>query len=119
MRLPWSQDEYEKKNVAELNEKELDRRLTKIIITPESKSEYEKRVNYETKAVVFGDGIIKGVSFHKTCNSNLKCWVSLEIKKQLVEAGIEAIVDANYSMAFQTTGIPCENYFGLPVARKK
>ena len=112
----WSDEEKKEKSVVDLTEEEIDERLKKVIITPESKSEYEKRVKYETR-IIEGGGRVKGVLIYKN-DEDFKFWISLEKKRKLVEEGIEAIVDANYTFS-NSKNYFHEAYFGLPVSRKK
>lgn len=105
----------EKKEKEEL-EKSYDAALERVIFTPESKSEYEKRVGYAVE-VIETEKRNKGILFHAELGEY--CLVGgFGLKKRLVEAGIEAIVETNYShtiIGFEYR----HRFYGLPVAKKE
>ncbi|MEK6899705.1 MAG: hypothetical protein AABX05_01140 [Nanoarchaeota archaeon] len=85
-----------------------------LIITPESIESYQRRMGY-TVEVIDTEEQNKGVIFEKNSNGyGLKG--SYELKKRLVKACIEAIVEANYSLA--NIDEHTESFYGLPVRRK-
>lgn len=101
-----------------ITKQQYDSFLAKVVITPENKEEYEKRVGYTVDVINTGNNNI-GVVFRSYADGNHTLANDLEknclkLKKNLIEAGIEAIIEANLAFdgyrAF---------FYGLPVARKK
>ena len=96
-------------------EKEYDRALSQVRFTPESKESYESRMGYSVEVIETGERN-RGVIFQENEPGEGFLIGSEELKKRLVEGGIEAIVETNFS---KTTGYASIFYYGLPVARKK
>lgn len=100
--------------------------LSRVIITPESLESYQRRMGYTVEVIDTGE-MNKGVTF--LFNKDLvhtDPHTSEQVKKRLVESGIEAVVEANYFMSSKTIvqegwgATEINSYiYGLPVARKK
>ncbi|GEM_PF-4461135 len=87
--------------------------LSKVIITPESQDQYERRVGYEVEQIDTGDKN-KGVIFSNAINrTSFTLHDSLKLEC-LAKGGIEALIQANLTKYGYTS-----YYYGLPVAKKK
>jgi|SRR3989344_1763213 len=100
--------------IRKTKEQSYDKFLAKVIITPETQEQYEKRVGHAVElidVVALTNNNI-GVIFSKS-SGLIKHYYDdpVRFKKHLVEAGIEAVVNANFTEGNQ--------FYGLPVARKK
>ena len=94
-------------------EKAYDTALEQVIITPESKDSYERRRGYSVEVIDTNDRN-KGIIFiNSTWHKSLSLDGDFKLKRHLVEARIEAIVEANYSRHEHF-----DYYYGLPVAKK-
>ena len=108
--------EYEEK-LREAQDKELDKELDKVVITPETKDEYEKRVGHKVKVIEIRGRQDVGVHFYKKYKEgSLTCLEPFDLRKGLVEKNIEAIVNCNYSMSRGPNDF-YDEYWGIPVAR--
>lgn len=84
-----------------------DEYLSKVIITPENQESYERRVGYVVE-VVDTKNQNKGVIIYDS-----DFYIDFELKRILVEGGVEAIVETNYSKPEYG-----QRFYGLPVRRK-
>ncbi|MEK6899706.1 MAG: hypothetical protein AABX05_01145, partial [Nanoarchaeota archaeon] len=100
-------------------EKNYDKFLSEIVITPESMEEYQRRVGYSVEMVDTGVQN-KGLTLYRntahfvTGTITTSYLLNLEfhqVKRRLVESGIEAIV--------KVQPIGNSGFYGLPVAKKK
>ncbi len=93
-------------------EKAYDAALNQIVITPERQENYERRMGYAVEVIDTGEQN-KGIILNSYPGS-LHLNGNFRLKKRIVEAGIEAIVDTSYSKTEFY-----DFFYGLPVARKK
>ena len=100
-----------------LSQTDVEKILDQVIITPESKEQYEKRIGYGVEVIEIPGEVNKGVIFEdpQFTPKRYYCRESLETKKRLAEAGIEAIVGANLSI----DSCRIKFYYGLPVRKKQ
>lgn len=97
-------------NEEKKEEQRLDGILRNVPITPESRTDYEKRVGYSVVPIDTG-GRDKGVFiFEDGGNFNS----SITVKKRLVDSGVEALVNAIYC---NRTGYASPRYYALPVRK--
>jgi len=98
-----------------MNEKELDKKLSKVVFWPGSINSYIDFVGYDVK-VIDTNKKNKGVLFGCTDDDPFKCLESPKLKDYLVKSGIEAIVECNFSQT--ANNLLCySNIYGLPVKR--
>lgn len=102
-------------------EKEKERKykeaVRRIIIWPESKSEYQIFKGYEVEVVDTGRED-KGVYIRAANRAEIS---NLELRNHLMYNGVEAIVNAQYWYAEvgKRVDFVGEGYYGLPVRKKK
>ena len=114
------QEEYREQKEWETKQKEINKKLEKVRLFPESKEEYEKFVGYKVEIIDTGNKNL-GVSFHQyTIEKVYQCDETFKRKKQLLDNGIEALVNCKKSY----DSISCFGggqytpvYYGLPVKK--
>ncbi len=97
---------------------EITEKFEAVVFFPGTKQEYEHFVGYEVE-IIDRAYRNKGVFFlKKDYAREYECEHSTDVKKHLVEQGIEAIINCHSSIAV-TQFDWYEEMYGLPVARKK
>jgi hypothetical protein len=99
-------------------EAELDAKLKSVRFFPGSKEEYELLCGY---SVVIIDTHLRdmGVLFGKVNNeSDYELYGSFDLKKMLIEQGIEAIINCNYSLGGNNL-VSYHRKYGLPITKAK
>ena len=105
----------ERKRV-EAEEARSDELLARVRFFPGPLAQYEALVGYEVRIIDTGDRDI-GVTFGAKGDKPWRCLVHPERKKKLVESGIEALVECNYSLGGNNL-LFYHRMYGLPVAKK-
>lgn len=108
----------EEKNKEKLFREEreyIENKLSKVRFFPGTQSEYELFVGYPVKIIGTENRNI-GVIFSKMKDSSWECNLNFKCKKTLVENGIEAIVNCNYSLGGNDL-VFYKLIYGLPVAK--
>lgn len=89
-----------------IEEENLDRELAKVRFFSGSLLEYESFVGYKVKIIDTGWRDI-GVMFRRIGKEGYECIEGFFRKKKLVEQGIEAVVNCNYSpFSYVIYGLP-------------
>lgn len=119
-RIEAEQEQQRALNVRKQQQEEYKKILLRVILTPETKEQYESRVGYAVEVIETGER-----------NKGVMVWARDDylpegrLWKRLAESGIEAIVQAVSSRYIETfvgrhTVQDYERfcYYGLPVAKK-
>ncbi len=117
MKLFKSKEEKTKEISRKIYEKEFDERLSKVRFFPGSVVEYETFVGYKVRIIDIGIRDI-GVLFGRT-NEDIEyeCYERFDRKKVLVEQGIEALVNCNYTLGGNNMRF-YHRLYGLPVRKE-
>lgn len=106
----------EEKKAREAEETRLNEQLARVRFFPGSQAEYEAHVGYQVRVIDTGRKNM-GVKFGATDEKDYECFGDFNLKKHLVEQGIEAIVNCNYSLGGNNF-VSYHRMYGLPVAKK-
>ena len=114
----FGKTEEEKKQ--DWEEKKIDKALSKVRFFPGTQEQYETLVGYEVK-VIDTNNRDYGVRFRLEYASGtwiFRCFDGLNRRRELVDAGIEAIINCNFSASDRYVGGYTFYRYGLPVRRK-
>jgi hypothetical protein len=114
---PEVQEERERQEQHQRQEKELDAVLGRVKFFPGSQTEYETHVGYQVKIIDTGSRNM-GIRFGMTNeDSDYGLHGNFDFKKKLVDEGIEAVINCNYSLGGNNLRY-YHRIYGLPVAKK-
>ena len=122
MRLFGGKSKKEKQFEAEQRQKQLELEkqiidaLRKIYVFPGSKSEFEDFIGYQTSWVDWG-GTIKGLIFDWSAENPFHIYTP-EFQKEIVDSGVVALVNSNFSYHPLASSLGDKIYFGTPVKKK-
>lgn len=107
----------QKQEQQQKEEQELDAALAEVRFFPGSQTEYEAHVGYQVKIIDTGRRNL-GVIFGMTNEDfDYHLFDGFNFKKKLVDEGIEAVINCNYSLGGNNIRLYHRRY-GLPVAKR-